>query len=241
MPNPSLRDLRFGFASAEEESAQAPELLLEGYLDVHSALHEILRGMPWLVLGYKGSGKSAISHHIRLTSLQRHDLFVNVAYLADFPFQAFQEIFHEPQAAPQSQYPASWTWLLLLHVFDSYAKDEGAHSNADAIHTGTITALRSANLIPSPGVPQLVRISRKDTIRTPLVNVFEHHKEQGHLSGDYRSNFPLLVRRLTEIAANFKSDSEHVIVLDGLDDVFVGESAQLQILAAPHKRSLAIE
>ena len=54
-----FRSIRFGKASAEAESAAAPELLLAGYLDHEGFTTQASSGDAFLFLGYKGSGKTA--------------------------------------------------------------------------------------------------------------------------------------------------------------------------------------
>jgi hypothetical protein len=59
-------DIEFGFADAEKESAENPALLLNAYLDETHLVDKALKGVPFLVLGYKGSGKTAIAERANL-------------------------------------------------------------------------------------------------------------------------------------------------------------------------------
>ncbi len=56
--------INFGFASAEEESAASPQLLVKAFLDPMHAVGEATAGPRFLFLGSKGSGKSAIGLHL---------------------------------------------------------------------------------------------------------------------------------------------------------------------------------
>lgn len=84
--------LRFGWASAEEEGASEPDLLLDGFLDVDGIIEEARNGHKFLFMGYKGSGKSAISEHMRLTAQSNPQQFVTTAFLADFPYSDFSRL-----------------------------------------------------------------------------------------------------------------------------------------------------
>jgi hypothetical protein len=120
----TLRDYEFGFAAAEEEGAYRPDLLLAGYHDPDGLITEAVEGRKFVFLGYKGSGKSAVGQHLRLMAANRHDLFVQVVTLADFPFTPFKRIL-KGDAEPESKYPTAWCWLMLLYFFDSFSKDNG--------------------------------------------------------------------------------------------------------------------
>src|SRR6266705_1326753 len=88
----SLKDINFGFSSAEIERAQAPELLEKGFLDYNAASEKAISGPTFLFLGYKGSGKSAIAERLALLAEQKFDQFVKILNLADFPFTPFSKI-----------------------------------------------------------------------------------------------------------------------------------------------------
>ena len=51
----------FGYADAQEEATEKPSLLRDAFLDLDEIPERVFRGKEWLVLGYKGSGKSAIA------------------------------------------------------------------------------------------------------------------------------------------------------------------------------------
>lgn len=71
-----FRDIEFGRADAKEEGAEYPDLLINGYLDSTGVINLALNCSTFLFLGYKGSGKTALLEHIRLTS-PNYNCFVN--------------------------------------------------------------------------------------------------------------------------------------------------------------------
>src|SRR5689334_1927335 len=92
MARTRFSDIDFGFTSAEKEGAENPALLREGFFDVGGVRDQALRGSQFLFLGYKGSGKSAISEHLRLIADADSSLFVHPMVLADFPFTDFGKV-----------------------------------------------------------------------------------------------------------------------------------------------------
>lgn len=226
---PPFRELRFGLADAEQEGVTEPDLLLGGYLDLHGVSKAILEGHHFVVLGYKGSGKSAVSQHLKLRSSMLPDLFVRVAYLADFPYADFLQMI-PGNADSDSRMPTGWSWVLLCYLLDSFSSDEGA-SGPDPEFQGTVQRLRETGMIPSPTLPHLVResVTRSLKLTLPMIVEYTYQTKTG---GAQDLQVPLLIDKLTSIACRFRSESEHVLLLDGLDDVFVGSALQYKALAA---------
>jgi len=52
-------EIDFGYASAQLEGAGSPVLLLDGYFDLRDICKDIVDGAEFIILGYKGSCKSA--------------------------------------------------------------------------------------------------------------------------------------------------------------------------------------
>ena len=86
----SFASIQFGYADAHKEGSEAPGLLLHGYLDDAHVMDDALRGSPFLFLGYKGSGKTAIVERAKLLSEPDPTLFVTSATLEDFSYTDFK-------------------------------------------------------------------------------------------------------------------------------------------------------
>ncbi|NBB81197.1 MAG: hypothetical protein GVY36_17460 [Verrucomicrobia bacterium] len=225
----TFADIDFGYASAEQEGARNPTLLLEGFLDHDRIIPEARSGHKFLFLGNKGSGKSAIAEHLRLLQSQESHLFVQTIYLSDFPYTDFKRIIRG-DAEPESKYPTAWSWLLLITLFNSFNKDQGAHSKKERAYHSALEALEKMDLLTDQDLAQVARATSKRsfTVKTPVNFELEYQSsvdEEG-------VRIPFFVDRLREIAANFKSDSDHLLVIDGLDDILTGRKVQYDSLAA---------
>ena len=120
----SFKDIQFGFASAEVESSEAPQLLTEAFLDSHDVVREAISGRKFLFLGFKGSGKSAIGLHLSLIAKRRPNLFVTHLSLGDLSFQMLAGLAND-EAESELRYLRAWSWLLLLSLLGSVNQDEG--------------------------------------------------------------------------------------------------------------------
>ena len=225
---PDFRTFRFGFAEAEVEGARDPELLLRGFLDPGGSVDEIINGHKFLILGYKGSGKSAIAEHLRLRAEADPHLFVTVTTLSNFPFAEFGEIVGG-QSGPESRLPTAWAWLLLVQLFGSLTRDQGTEGHRGEFPSAE-AAMKQMGLLPAPELKKVARISSKGTFKLQVPLIFEGTIERDLKDADER--IPLFTDRLREIVSGFRSGSRHILVIDGLDDILTSQDIQYESLAA---------
>lgn len=117
-PQPPFIELHFGHLDATQEAVEEPDLLRAGYYDYREAMYGISTRNTWLLLGPKGSGKSAALENIRLTWHDRPDRFFTYWNLAGFPVNDVTAIYMG-QSSGSSRAQAAWEFLLLLRVVES--------------------------------------------------------------------------------------------------------------------------
>ena len=123
-----FKNIKFGYAAAETEGSRAPELLQYAFLDQFGAVENTLSGNQFLLLGPKGSGKSAIAEKMRLIAETRQDLTVKIRRLSTFPYKLFGRIVAGKEEA-QVRYPRAWDWLLLVTLHPSCSGEKGAQES----------------------------------------------------------------------------------------------------------------
>ncbi len=162
MPMKQFKDLELFFAGAETEAEENPDLLQYGYLDRWRTDRYIVAGSKFLVLGHKGSGKSAIAEHLRLRSKSDPILFVRtLKFETHFDFGRFADL-AGPMGEGQPGYVVCWRWLILLQILQSFSEDEDAMSDLQAANA--IQALRAINLLPAESFRSTVTASRKRSV-----------------------------------------------------------------------------
>lgn len=97
----------FGQIDAESDE------LLNACFETHPAFQEVLDSRKFLVLGRKGSGKTAI--YKRLLSTHEPDIFCVGHVFTDYPW-AHHDLQIMPSAAEQERYLHSWKYLVLLSL-----------------------------------------------------------------------------------------------------------------------------
>ena len=224
----SFADIRWGYASAGAESVRDPALLLEGFYDADDVAKKVIDGSEYIVLGHKGSGKSAIGEHL----VQRSDidptLFVDLIDLKDFPYGTLSQLAADDSS--QQLLRLSWRWLLLLRVFQYMLSDNGADA-ADVDECERLErALAKQQLIPSRSLTELSLRSVSVALKGGLPSVYE-----GSLSAEFTTRQVQLteaVGRLEDIVSRFSTNNRHIHIIDGLDELLSPDDRTYASLSA---------
>jgi hypothetical protein len=229
--SPPFVDLTFGLAAAEDESARDPRLLIDGFLDAHGVESKILQDHHYLVLGYKGAGKSAVAQHLELLADGDPCLFTETLFLSNFPYAEFRSMV-PGDSDSDIRMPLGWTWVLVCQLLSMFDKDESAEDTAaNQLVKRTVEALREHGYVATTDIPQFVRQTVKKSLKASLPKILEYSREStGTATSEF--DFSVLLERLVKTCTDFRSDSEHVLIVDGLDDVLIGSQPQLKALAA---------
>lgn len=222
-----FKSVRFGYASAEKEGSHAPDLILRGFYDHNGTVAEARDGDRFLFLGYKGSGKSAIGQRLILDAESDETLHVVPLTLKDFPFAAFGRV-GSGGDDPESKYPTTWAWLLLLRLLDSFNRD--LKSPKTPQFQKAIGALERAHYLPIGDFKGLVVKSSKASFKAAVPGIVEAMREESVTNLDV--GFLQLVEHLRLVARNFRGSTRHIVVIDGLDDILIQKDIQWVSLGA---------
>lgn len=222
--------IAFGYTSAETERTRDPGLLLEGYVDSKDASKEALTGQKYLFLGHKGAGKSAIAERIELTLDDDYSKFVTLVSLQDFPFTPFSKIIRGDEE-PESKYPKAWSWILLIYLLESFAKDAGVNHPDATTLTDSIKSFREMGLSPVANISSIVRESAKKNFKLALPGKLAQFSWSG-TNTKPASEIPNFVENLKEIVKRIESSSFHYLIIDGLDDILTTREIQYRSLSA---------
>lgn len=218
----------FGADSAETERTQSPHLLLRGFLDSRGHGTRLVNGREYLVLGYKGSGKTALAANIELNAIGRHDLFANTVTLRDFPFAEFARILPTESEADASL-PSAWSWLLLIKFFDTLLKDNSIDASPNTEFYAVREMLKSYGLLGGGDLKKLALISTKRELKLKLPFVEGTWAREAR---DAEVRIPLLADKVKQVLGTLKTAARHILIVDGLDDILKNDSVQFQALSA---------
>ena len=221
-----FRQIVFGKTDAQEESAEFPDLLINGYFQVDNISSQVLNTNKFLILGYKGSGKSALSEHLKLTS--DDNLRVDQQSLKNFPYKTFGKIV-SGDSEPEVKHKLAWRWLLLVRVLQGLLSDSDAKASSEIELKKTIELLVQAGLMDVTTISDMVKKTSSNTFKVSVkAFAFEHttHQENADISLDW------VVEYVKRLIIGFKESRKLLLVIDGVDEILTSREIQYQSVAA---------
>lgn len=224
-----LKELNFGFARAETERTESPELLSARYFDELGLIDSALNGPTFLFLGHKGAGKSALVNHLDLVNEGLYDRFSTIYQLEDFSFTNFSKIIRG-DVEPEAKFPDAWAWIILIISLESISQDAGlTHSDPVAL-AEAVNSLKAMGLMPSNSLRHIVNLTSRKSFKLKIPYIFERNEDFAPI--DKATDIPMFVHNLRLLIAGCRTKSKHIIMLDGLDDILTSRSVQYKSLGA---------
>lgn len=221
-----FRKIVLGKADALEESVEYPDLLLKGYYDQHNVVELIHSTSKFLVLGYKGSGKSALSSHLKLSS--ENGEIVSQQSLKDFPYKQFAKI-TSGDGEIEYRLKVAWRWLLLVQILSDLIHDKDAafakHEDVKAF----VDFMTRSGVFPLMNMSALVTKTMSNTFKGSVQSFSYEHTTS---SENTQISFEWLINYVKTIIENCKEHHNHILVIDGLDDILTSREIQYQAIAA---------
>lgn len=219
--NIDFREIEFGDSDAQTEVSTTPELLTKGFLDPIEMVDTALNRRDFLFLGSKGSGKSALSEHIRLLSSSDDKISVSSMLLNEFPYKLFAKIV-KGGAENEAKFQIAWRFILLLYVFDSLNNDvECQHTKVDE-WTEVVNLFYSKSLFPIRNVSDIVHKTSKKTFSIGI----ELLKAQFELTSETNDDINAVSEYLKSLIGTVRTSKKHYLVIDGLDETLTNRIEQ---------------
>lgn len=193
-------------------------------------MDKILNERYFLVLGPKGSGKSAIGAKIQLLSTSRNDLFSRRYTLRDFSYNEFDTLYssREPN---EVRYPNYWEYLLLLSILSSISEDIDAKITFPKVKLeNVVNFYRKLKLLDYVDIGDLVKSVIKAEVQVGIPNV-----ASVKVSCDSDKKMPNrkeLYLALKRACYSIVTPNQHIIVIDDLDYVLTQRKRQYESLMA---------
>lgn len=225
----SFKTISFGRISAEDELTYSPGLLINGFFDDYGYIDSIRNSEKFLMIGPKGSGKSAIGSKLEVDALSDPTSFVKSYLLENFPYESFGDILPKREG-PEITYPDSWEFILMVACLNSFVKDD---SNFDYPHKykAVFQMLIKMGLLLKDNekltLEKIVKTTTSKQIKGVLKLGFEFSSSQEKVTDTKK-----LYAHLKECFGLVKVKNNHYIIIDGLDSVLSTEKNQLSSIAA---------
>lgn len=224
---PTLGEFKFGYADADTELRRAPELFDTAYYDVNGLVDKLVNGYDFLVLGRKGTGKSALGAKIRRLATTNSRLIVDRTHLADFEYRTFTKI-SSATLNGGARFSAPWRMILLLQIFSTIAKSNIKLTNECK---KLFNLLQDYGLLPGETLSAVVRQVSKKDFKITLPGDISLSIGCNENSTELCSPEEIADALFCELKEIDFQNSTVRIIIDGLDDALRGKARQLDIVS----------
>ncbi len=220
-----FREIQFGYTDAQTEGQECPNLMTEGYVDIEDVVSKALFSTIFLFLGYKGSGKSALSEHLRLSAGENY--IIDQQGLKDFPFRNFSKL-NSSDENPILRTKQIWNWLLAVKVLSNLIKDPDAVSTRQYEVDKLFGILSQNGLAPINKISDLVSKTTSKKVKASMkVLSMEYESNESENSVEFNQ----MTKMVEDLIYSYKESKRHIIVIDDLDDILAPNGNQFYTIA----------
>jgi hypothetical protein len=222
---PKFADLYFGMADSRNEAAENPAEFVRSYVDLNGAVQSVTFGSKFLVLGPKGTGKSALAWYLALTEGANGHL-TDVKDASSLPLAEVPRL-QTGQPAGAERTVVAWKFILLSSFLELLLRDQGSSAQRDPEVIRVAQILREFGFMSDASGRALTTAARS-TITIPLPGLGEVYKRESGRAINIYNLVPYLERWVGEN----RSANRHVLVLDGLDSILLNDPQYDESLAS---------
>lgn len=212
-----FKAINFRYTDAEEEQLYAPELIDKAFVDIDGILQNIEYPEKFLVVGPKGSGKTALSSKLQMLEKSSWNLFVDNDILEQFEFPLLRKTGGQKGVSIGGALSA-WQLILSIRLLPLLVKDEKlCQQNPNLLKFNQ--HLKKHGLSASDSLISIVQYTSRrgvfGKIKTALTEFgLDMSEEESCKIKDPASLFSAVKEVFKNLAP---AESSYYLILDGLD------------------------
>lgn len=226
MSRTPFADLYFGKSDPKFEVMANADDFVRSFVDVDGAVQDVVSGQKTLILGPKGTGKSALGVFLEETGgLGQEPHLARMRNASVLPLAEIPQLdTGQPRGATRTY--SAWKFILLANYLDVALSDPGVRIGNLREIRRVISTLESIGFVTGESGKSLLRLS--DTTyaidKSSAGNLFKNE------SGSKVTIYTLLPY-LERWALAIRSQKRHILLLDGLDSIFLNDAKYDESLA----------
>lgn len=222
---PNYSELYFGKSDSKNEVAEDRDNFIKSFIDLDQVTKHLVAGSKTLVLGPKGTGKSALAWYLA-ASQHESDYVCVVQDASELPLADIPNL-ETGQTASTERTVAAWKFILLSNYLMILLKDQ-ACTIPDREEVKRVTRLlKQYGFMGDTSGRAILNVS-KTTVEIPIPKIGTIYKRENETKLTIYSLLPYL----EEWACNSRSPNRHILILDGLDSIFLNDARYDESLAS---------
>jgi hypothetical protein len=213
---PSYRSLYFGRSDSRNEATENRDGFIRSYVDLNEALNAVLEGQKFLVLGPKGTGKSALAWYLEASEFEGTHL-ASVRDASSLPLAEVPRL-QTGQAAGPERTVVAWKFILLCNYLELLLRDQACSIQGDREVLRVAKLLRDFGFMGDASGRALVKASNTE-ISIPVPKIGTIYKRESRAA----INIYNLIPYMEDWVSNAHARVRHVLLIDGLDSIFLND------------------
>lgn len=216
---PRFVDLYFGKSDPTHEARSHPEDFIRSYVDLDGAVAQVVSGEKTLILGPKGTGKSALGLYMEKTSgTEGSTYYARLKNASTLPLAEIPQLKTGQPSGTLRTYTA-WKFILLANYLDVALSDPAARIPNIREIRRVMRSLRDFGFVSSEAGKSLLQVSGKSYSldKEEVGSLFRNE------AGSSVTIFTL-IPYLERWALTLRSPKRHILILDGLDSIFLNDA-----------------
>ena len=219
MSRPAFCELYFGKSDPAHEVMANSADFIRSYVDLNGAVEQVTSGEKTLILGPKGTGKSALGIYLQKTSGgNASHFYARLRNASSLPLAEIPQLKTGQPSGALRTYNA-WKFILLCNYLDVALGDTEAKIANLADVKRILRELKHFGFIGDESGKSLLRIS-STTYTIDKGSGGALFKDVSGQNVDIFTLTPYLERW----AVSLRSPRRHLLILDGLDSIFLNDS-----------------
>lgn len=214
---PSYSELYFGLSDSRNEAIESQDAFLRSYVDLEGAVESVLNGKKFLVLGPKGTGKTALAWYLKETE-HRGTHLATVRDASDLPLAEVPRL-QTGQAAGPERTVVAWKFILLCNYLELLLRDQGCSLQHDSEVTRVTKLLRDFGFMGDASGRALIAASTT-TVTIPIPKLGDLYKRESTSTLNIYNLIPYMENWVSQATAGVR----HILLIDGLDSIFLNDT-----------------
>ncbi|UZN02954.1 P-loop ATPase, Sll1717 family [Cellulomonas sp. S1-8] len=217
MTRPRYGDLYFGLSDSRNEANQDRDSFLQTYVDLNGSTKRVVRGDKFLVLGPKGTGKSALAWYLQFAEPEGAHLAL-VRDASSLPLAEVPRLQTGQEPGPERTVVA-WKFILLCNYLELLMRDQGCSINRNPEVVRVARLLRDFGFMGDASGRALLKFSTT-TVTIPVPKLGTIYKRESSSALNIFNLIPYLEMWVAEA----ESAVRHILLIDGLDSIFLNDA-----------------
>lgn len=209
-------ELYFGKSDSRNEAADNREDFIRSFVDLDGILESVLSGAKFLVLGPKGTGKSALAWYLEASESGGSHL-ARVQDASNLPLAEIPRLQTGQSAGPERTVTA-WKFVLLCNYLELLLRDQSCKFQNPREVLRVAKLLRDFGFMDDTSGRALVKASSSE-VSIPIPKLGTIYRRESTPTLNIYNLIPYLEQWVSEARSNLR----HVLLLDGLDSIFLND------------------